>query len=174
MKNTLKLTCCCAALLCVCAAGCEPVTTNRRSTTDVKFSPEIPGQARWVADGDSFEFVSDDGQSMTIRLEGIDCPERNQPYADQARDALMAMTKDRKLWIIVQGTDRYNRTLANVHDGSTFINGEMIRLGLAWHYAQYNDDTRLADLQTAAQRGQIGLWQDRNPEPPWDYRKRTK
>ncbi len=111
---------------------------------------------------------------MTIRLEGIDCPERNQPYADQARDALMAMTKDRKLWIIVQGTDRYNRTLANVHDGNTFINGEMIRLGLAWHYAQYNDDTRLADLQTAAQRGQIGLWQDSNPEPPWDYRKRTK
>ena len=87
---------------------------------------------------------------MTIRLEGIDCPERNQPYADQARDALMAMTKDRKLWIIVQGTDRYNRTLANVHDGNTFINGEMIRLGLAWHYAQYNDDTRLADYHRGA------------------------
>lgn len=174
MKYAAEFLRCFTVLLFICIAGCEPTTSSQQTTDKSDRSLEVSGKVRWVADGDSFEFESDSGESMTIRLEGIDCPERNQPFADQARDALMAMTKDRRLWVISKGTDKYGRTLANVHDGNVFINGEMLRLGLAWHYAKYNDDVRLAGLQAVAQRDRVGLWQERSPEPPWDYRKRMK
>jgi len=53
---------------------------------------------------------------------------------------------------------------------------EQIKAGLAWHYKQFeqeqtiNDRATYAEAERYARLNRIGLWQDSNPMPPWDFR----
>ena len=131
----------------------------------------MAGVMQRAMDGDSFLFRSDVGEDYEIRMEGIDCPEKGQPMADVAKRWLETVTRGRTIWMIPTGKDRYGRTLANVHNGDIWINGESIRLGLAWHYESFNRDGRLARLQMDAQAARVGVWQSGSPMPPWEFRK---
>ncbi|MCP4175213.1 MAG: hypothetical protein GY758_31070 [Fuerstiella sp.] len=42
--------------------------------------------------------------------------------------------------------------------GRLFINRELVRRGLAWHYQEYSDDKRLADDENHARLKKLGLW----------------
>jgi len=46
----------------------------------------------------------------------------------------------------------------------------MVRAGLAWAYARYLRDPRIAALEREARVARRGLWRDPNPTPPWSYR----
>jgi endonuclease YncB( thermonuclease family) len=55
-----------------------------------------------------------------------------------------------------------------------------IEAGLAWHFARYRADQPDEEAQDYARaerearaRG-AGLWRDASPEPPWDFRARTR
>ena len=39
-----------------------------------------------------------------------------------------------------------------------FLNRELVRRGLAWHYKEYSDDKRLADDENSARSKKLGLW----------------
>jgi len=43
-----------------------------------------------MVDGDTIDVLTDDNQTIRIRLNGIDCPERGQPYGNNATDTLQA------------------------------------------------------------------------------------
>ena len=73
-------------------------------------------------------------------------------------------------------TDRYGRTVAKVvlPDGRS-LNQELVRQGLAWWYRQYAPhDQILAGLEAEARAAKRGLWSERNPVPPWEWRGRPK
>jgi endonuclease YncB( thermonuclease family) len=42
---------------------------------------------------------------------------------------------------------------------------------MAWHYNKYNNDSKLAKLETESRGKKIGLWSQDNPIAPWDWRK---
>ncbi len=161
--------------LCV---GCDPNAfapkssdTRASSTATPLPFEELSGRVQRVMDGDSVKFQLDGGEIIEVRLDGIDAPEKDQPFGDEARTVLHNLTNDRVVYLISTGTDKYGRTLGKLHDGNVFINGELIRLGMAWHYARFNDDQRLADLQSAAMQNGVGLWGQRaQPVPPWEFR----
>ena len=71
--------------------------------------------------------------------------------------------------------DRYGRTVGIVSDSETNINQEMVRAGFAWVYQRYCDkpfcDYWLA-LENEAKTGKLGLWQEPDPVPPWEWRRR--
>jgi endonuclease YncB( thermonuclease family) len=47
-----------------------------------------------------------------------------------------------------------------------------IKHGLAWWYQRYaRHETILQDLEREARQGRRGLWADRDPVPPWEWRK---
>jgi micrococcal nuclease len=52
------------------------------------------------------------------------------------------------------------------------VNLEMVRLGYAWHYLKYSKDNDLAEAEKEAREGKRGLWVDRVPVPPWDWRRK--
>lgn len=54
------------------------------------------------------------------------------------------------------------------------VNKQLLSLGMAWHYKQYNKDQELARLETEAREKKIGLWSQPNPTPPWDFRHNKK
>jgi len=41
-----------------------------------------------VIDGDTIDVLADDQETIRIRLHGIDCPERGQPFDNNATQAL--------------------------------------------------------------------------------------
>jgi endonuclease YncB( thermonuclease family) len=45
-----------------------------------------------------------------------------------------------------------------IYVGRLFINRELVRRGLAWHYQEYSDDKRLADDENHARLKKLGLW----------------
>lgn len=50
-------------------------------------------------------------------------------------------------------------------------NRHQAALGMAWVYRKYNKDQSLLVLEQAARLNKIGLWADKEPVPPWVWRK---
>lgn len=47
----------------------------------------------------------------------------------------------------------------------------MVQAGYAWHYKAYSKDKRFALAEQQARQKKTGLWSDKNPIAPWDYRR---
>lgn len=49
------------------------------------------------------------------------------------------------------------------------VNREMIRLGAAWVYREYNTDKSLLDNEAEARTAKLGLWAlpEAEQQPPW-------
>lgn len=80
-----------------------------------------------VIDGDSFDMV--DGRR--IRLLGIDAPERNYCYYQEARHRLSQLINNKKVRLTDLVTDDYGRILANVFVSRTLVNQIMVEEGMA-------------------------------------------
>ena len=64
--------------------------------------------------------------------------------------------------------------------GSRDVGLDLVREGYAWHFkhfAKEQTDIERFDYEQAeseARSTRLGLWQDPNPEPPWEYRARKR
>lgn len=123
-----------------------------------------------ITDGDTIVVLTSDKQQIKIRLEGIDCPESKQDYGERAKQATSDLCFGKEVKIQKSGEDRYGRTLAYIYVGDICVNKELLSLGMAWHYKQYNKDQELARLETEAREKKNGLWSQLNPIAPWDFR----
>ena len=123
-----------------------------------------------VIDGDTFEI-----SGQRYRLYGIDCPESDQPFGRQAREAAVfyfdiSQSPD----IEVLGEDRYGRKLAIVSFGEDTLQEYLLQDGLAWLYTHGCRDFRCLGWgyrQIQARGSEQGLWADPSPVPPWKWRR---
>jgi endonuclease YncB( thermonuclease family) len=127
-----------------------------------------------VSDGDTIS-VMHNGKAVTVRLQGIDCPEKQQAYGARAKQFTSQHVFGQVVTVLVSGTDRYGRTLGEVilSDGMN-LNRTLVEEGLAWWYRQYSVDDALRQLEEEARAAQRGLWADHNPVAPWEFRKAAK
>lgn len=70
--------------------------------------------------------------------------------------------------VIRKTTDRYGRTVGHVLVDGRDVNLQMLEEGMAWHYTKYDKNVRLSRAEGEARAAKRGLWQDRDPVPPWD------
>jgi endonuclease YncB( thermonuclease family) len=131
----------------------------------------LTGRAERVIDGDSLE-VETGGSITQVRLFGIDCPERDQPYADQARDELARIVRGKSLRLEVVDRDDYGRTVARVFVGDVDVNLALVRAGAAWVYRKYSKDRAFVAAEENARSARRGLWAADAPVAPWDWRHR--
>ena len=134
---------------------------------------EYSGQVVGVIDDGTIE-VLHNGKAERIRLHGIDCPEKAQPYGKHAKHAASALVFGKAVTLHTFGKDKYGRTIAEVllQDG-TNMNHELVKEGWCWWYRKYAPrDTVLEGLETEAREAGRGLWADLLPVPPWEWRKR--
>lgn len=131
------------------------------------FSGEVVG----VLDGDTIDVLYD-GKTERIRLNGIDAPEQDQDYGQQAKQLAEELAHGQQVTIETKEQDRYGRTVGDVFlpDGR-HLNKELISAGLAWWYCEHSSDQTLKALEQDARDRKRGLWTDRVPIPPWVYRK---
>ena len=119
-----------------------------------------------VADGDTVRAkVDGSGRTLRIRLEGIDTPERGEPFSTQARNATRVMLFNQKVQLKVTDVDPYDRLVARiVHDGKD-SSLELVEAGLACHFTRFVNDPVLARAQVSARTAGRGFWAPGTAKP---------
>lgn len=134
------------------------------------------GKVVGVSDGDTITVLRD-RQPQKIRLYGIDCPEKRQPFGKKAKQFTSELVFGKFVEIEPVATDRYGRTVAFVSVENITVNKELIKEGLGWVYVRYCKLPLCVEwqgLQLAAQTEKRGLWGDSHHIPPWEYRRQKK
>lgn len=134
----------------------------------------ITGEVVRVADGDTFTLLVDGDRQVRVRLHGIDCPERGQPYSRVATEHLKALLAKGNVRVEEMDTDRYGRTIGMVYAGGVNVNESLLAAGLAWHYASFDKNPDWAALEVQARERRLGLWAEPDAVAPWEWRKRKR
>lgn len=127
-----------------------------------------------VTDGDTITILQPGTppRQVKIRLDGIDAPESSQAFGTAAKQALSGLVFGKDVIVQASGKDRYGRTLATIHLPNGWnVNATLVRNGYAWHYKQYSKDPQLAQCEVQARAERKGLWSDKAPAAPWDFRR---
>jgi endonuclease YncB( thermonuclease family) len=143
----------------------------------------LTGRIVKVADGDTITVLQDNTQHR-IRLQGIDAPERKQPYGNASRKHLASLVAGKTVTVQWNKRDRYGRIVGKVlytlvwHTSTDEVDVclEQVKAGYAWHFKRYQHEQSPEDRQLYAQAedearvNEKGLWRDKNPIPPWEWR----
>ena len=123
-----------------------------------------------IADGDTIS-VLHDGKERKIRLSGIDCPEKGQPFGTKARECTSGLAFGKTVQVDVQSFDRYGRTVGEVTlpDGRNLSN-VILEQGYAWWYKKYSRDLYRQGLEQDARSTGRELWSEPSPRAPWEFR----
>jgi endonuclease YncB( thermonuclease family) len=117
----------------------------------------LTGKVVGVTDGDTIKVLVEE-RIFKVRLAEIDTPERGQPWAKRAKQALSDKVFGHEVEIRVVTVDRYGRTVGHVWLADRHINRELVREGHAWVYRSYLKDKTLLDAESHAQANRLGLW----------------
>ena len=128
------------------------------------------GKVVGVHDGDTLTLLTGRRKSIKVRLEGIDAPEIGQAFGNNSKQSLSDMVFGQTVTVVISTTDDYGRKIANVYVGDLWVNLALVEKGMAWQYTHYSRDPKLKQAEANARAQHIGLWQDKSPAPPWDYR----
>ena len=124
-----------------------------------------------IVDGDTIKGIVD-GKEITIRLVEIDAPEMDQPFGVESKKFLKNLIEDKKVTLISEGKDRYDRTLGELFVNKNNINETMVKSGFAWVYDRYVKNLLLYSYQDEAKSKNLGIWQSENPIAPWVWRRK--
>lgn len=151
----------------------------------------LRGRVVGLADGDTITVLDSKKSTHRIRLQGIDAPERGQPFSKRSGQFLSELVFDKEVEVLWEKRDRWNRILGKVmvadpDCGSSRrcpkidANLAVVEAGLAWWYRHYAreqspEDRKLyeeAELRSCSERR--GLWGDPAPVPPWEWRRKRR
>lgn len=147
----------------------------------------IEGIVSKVSDGDTIHVTDPLGTKVKVRLYGIDAPETEkinkktghvskpgQPYGEEAYQALKAKIYRKQVKLEIMAVDQYKRSVGIVWLNGKNINQEMVAEGYAWAYRQYLNRPHASEYIQAEEQARskrLGLWQQNNPLPPWEFRR---
>lgn len=127
-----------------------------------------------IQDGDTLTCLAEDKQQIKVRLAEIDAPEKRQDYGARSKQSLAELCYQQHATLHTESTDRYGRSVAHVECQGVDANTEQVRRGMAWVYDKYVKDKSLYEIQQDAQQARRGLWADKSPTAPWDFRRKKK
>jgi endonuclease YncB( thermonuclease family) len=136
----------------------------------------ITGRVVGISDGDTITVLAAGNQQLKVRLDGIDAPESSQAFGAKSKQSLSELLYGRTVTVTGSKTDRYGRTVGNVSVDGRDIGLAQIERGNAWFYRQYAGELggdRARDYEQAERRARAdrrGLWADRKPVEPWEWR----
>ncbi len=124
-----------------------------------------------VIDGDTARMETSEGD-RSVRFIGIDTTEigydgePSECYAEEARDLVISMLEDRRVWLTFDAEceDDYDRWLAYIHTGTSsqgFVQRGLLQGGYAYAFP-YHPNTTFEDSfdadEAAARDAGAGLW----------------
>ena len=133
------------------------------------------GKVLDVRDGDFLKVSHPEKGVLGIMLYGIDAPDKGQPFFKQAKEFLQDKVEGQVVTVQEFVTDQKVITAVIVHDGVN-INEKTLQEGYGWVYKKYCGQDFCAAWQTYEKQAgeqELGLWQDENSIPPWEWRKKV-
>lgn len=135
----------------------------------------IKGRIVKVTDGDTVTLLDKNNKQVKIRLYGIDCPEKGQDYYQVAKNYVSNAIFSKEVKVEIVNTDRYRRSVGIIwFDGNRNLNKDLLSNGLAWHYKQFDKSKDYSDAEIKARNKKVGIWNTKNPQAPWEFRKNKK
>lgn len=141
----------------------------------LSFATTIKGKVIKITDGDTITILEENGDKTRVRFYGIDAPEKKQDYGIKSLNVLKKLIDKKEIEIEIKNKDQYGRIVGVVYYDKININLYMLETGNAWWYKQYskhNIEFKIAEEKAKSEK--IGLWKEKNPTPPWIYRKEKK
>ncbi|OIR06007.1 endonuclease YhcR precursor [mine drainage metagenome] len=154
----------------------------------------LDGHVVGVTDGDTITVLDALNKTHEIRLAWIDAPEtschmrrpsrfdeecveHSQNFGKAAKRNLSGMVYDQDVRIHVLEGSTYGGEIGVVFLGATDVNYQQVVSGYAWHYQKYAVMTQTPaqfdlyrNAEQDAKQGGLGLWADKEPLAPWDFR----
>jgi endonuclease YncB( thermonuclease family) len=143
---------------------------------DAYADPLIAGKVIGIQDGDTITLLDMDLTRYRIRLAGIDAPEKSQAFGRVSQVHLSTLCYGKLVTANCPKVDQYGRRVCTVFVNGVDVNLAQVVAGLAWHYKRFvheqsaHERGAYAKAEDAARAGKVGLWKDRDPIPPWEWR----
>jgi len=134
---------------------------------------DLTAKVIYLKDGDSFVVLDQNKEEVEVRMIDIDAPELYQAHGKKAKLFLSDLIKGKRVGLDYDKKDKFGRLLATVYLDTIDVNFAMVEAGYAWRY-KYSKDKEIAAAEEKAHADRIGLWQDKNPEKPWNWRRHHK
>lgn len=156
--------------LTVATASCAPIGTNPGGgegfhppediLRPVRPADLTTGTVVWIHDGDSIDIETDQG-TLKVRLRGVNSPERDECFSDEARDYLIQRVKGHAVGVEMGDVDQFDRLLAHVWLDDELVNLTLVAMGMAT--ARTPDDSDpygnlVLDAEELAFQDGLGLW----------------
>lgn len=128
-----------------------------------------------VVDGDSIWVRPDaGGRRLRLRLDGIDAPEICQRSGAESRAAMQALALDQPVQVTVWAWDRYGRAVATVLrlSDQADVAAQLVSQGWAWSEGYRGRLGRYWREELAARGAERGVFAERWPETPTEFRRR--
>lgn len=132
-------------------------------------SQTVIGKVVKVIDGDTVDILDKQNNKYRIRLYGIDAPESKQAYGQASKKFLSSLIAGLNVEVIIKDKDKYQRNIAKVLLNGKDINKEMVRNGYAHAYVEYSSEYTIDEKE--AKKLKLGLWKDKHPMKPSDFRR---
>ena len=139
------------------------------------FANTFTGRIVGVHDGDTLTLLTAEKVEVKVRLWGIDAPETGQAFGKNSKESLSDLAFKKDASVEEKGKDRYGRVIGVVTVEGKDVNLVQVEKGMAWWYRDYAK--KAADLEKAeatARTKKLGLWAEKDPVPPWLWRKEKK
>lgn len=129
-------------------------------TSGLAKGTELVCSVKSVYDGDTLTASCPNGE-VKVRVFGVDAPEMSQePWGDRSREAFRGLLpRFGSVRLRVVDEDRYGRVVAQVLVDQRDAGLEMVRLGRARVYEQYNDSPDYRQAEAEARRARRGIWE---------------
>ena len=126
-----------------------------------------------VIDGDTIE-IQKENKHQRVRIWGVDTPEWDQPYGAQSSHFAKNLLNGQEVQVVPKSIDKYGRLVAVIMMERINIGEELVKSGLAWVHIYFCNE-QICDtwkaMQERAGSERRGLWSDRDPVAPWQWRK---
>lgn len=131
-----------------------------------------------VYDGDTLN-LDVQGETVRIRLYGIDAPESGQDGNVAATRFLRRLVLEHPVEVKILETDRLEQAFAVViREGKeSSVNAAMVANGYAWvnpDQCKTDDCPHWKKIESQARMLKLGIWSDYDVVPPWEFKKQQR
>jgi endonuclease YncB( thermonuclease family) len=147
--------------------------------TPLSTADTLNGRVVAVADGDTLSLLVG-RQQYTIRIAGIDAPERHQVWGDRSKTNLSRLSMNQMAVAECARAEQQGQKICKLTVKAVDIGLEQIQAGMAWWYWELARELK-PEVQSAYQGAELmaklrrqGLWRETNPVPPWEFKRENR
>lgn len=134
----------------------------------------VSGKVVSVIEGDILEIMSDNNESIIVKVKNVECPEIGQDFGYEARRYTERICLNKSVNVVFERYDKDRNALGVVTIGKKDLGYELIEKGLAWYYQKglqlSPNATAYLELEKEVKEKEKGLWKNPEAVAPWTFR----